>query len=93
MDKKVLDPRMLRALLRHQAAGSDHHKLLATALPAPGFVTVDLRHHGLMTSAEGAKLSKSAGAQAHPMEHTRARRNQVLAHAEMLGPSIGINRP
>jgi glutamyl-tRNA synthetase len=66
---------------------------LAAALPAPGFVTADLRHHGLVTSAEGTKLSKSAGAQAHPIEHTRALHDQVLAHAERLGPSIGITRP
>ncbi len=66
---------------------------LAATLPAPGVETADVRHHGLVTSAGGAKLSKSAGAQAHPLEHTTALRDQVLAHAEKLGPSIGITRP
>ena len=66
---------------------------LAGTLPSPGFVTADLRHHELVTSAAGHKLSKSAGAQAHPLEHTGALRDQVIAHAEMLGPPIGITRP
>ena len=66
---------------------------LAATLPAPGFEAADLRHHGLVTSSEGAKLSKSAGALAHPMQHPGALRYPVTAHAEKLGPSIGITRP
>ena len=66
---------------------------LAALLPAPGFHAVDLRHHGLITSPEGEKLSKSAGAQAHPMARTAQLRRQVQAWAAGLGARIGIGPP
>ena len=66
---------------------------LATLLPAPGFVDADIRHHDLLAGASGAKLSKSAGAQAHPLEHSVRLRDQVRAWAEALGTPIGIGPP
>ena len=66
---------------------------LATLLPAPGFVDADIRHHDLLAGASGAKLSKSAGAQAHPLEHSVRLRDQVRAWAEALGAPIGIGPP
>jgi glutamyl/glutaminyl-tRNA synthetase len=66
---------------------------LAGMLPAPGFRGVDLRHHALLTAPDGHKLSKSAGVQAHPLEHTEALREQVRTWAADLGAPIGITRP
>jgi glutamyl/glutaminyl-tRNA synthetase len=66
---------------------------LAELLPAPGFHDVDLRHHALVAAADGHKLSKSAGAQAHPLEHSDHLREQVRDWAAALGAPIGITRP
>jgi glutamyl-tRNA synthetase len=66
---------------------------LATLLPAPDFAAVDLRHHALITSLDGEKLSKSAGAQGHPMLRTAELRRQVHAWAAGLGARIGIGPP
>ncbi len=66
---------------------------VAGMLPAPGFRAVDLRHHALLTAPDGHKLSKSAGAQAHPLEHTDHLRAQVLTWARAVGAPIGISRP
>ena len=66
---------------------------LAQLLPAPGFHEVDLRHHALVAADDGHKLSKSAGAQAHPLEHTGHLREQVRDGAAALGAPIGIARP
>jgi glutamyl-tRNA synthetase len=66
---------------------------LAGLLPAPGFLAADLRHHALLTAPDGTKLSKSAGAQAHPLARTEDVRAQVLAAARALGERIGITEP
>lgn len=66
---------------------------LATLLPAPGFAAADLRHHDLLTGPGGAKLSKSAGTQALPMEHSIQLRERIWTCAEALGAPIGIHRP
>jgi len=66
---------------------------LATLLPAPGFAAADVHHHDLLTATSGAKLSKSAGAQARPLEHTVALRDQVRTWAQALGAPIGIGPP
>lgn len=66
---------------------------LAGMLPAPGFAAVDLRHHALLAAPDGHKLSKSAGAQAHPLEHTDHLLEQVHAWSQALGAPIGISRP
>jgi glutamyl-tRNA synthetase len=66
---------------------------LAGLLPAPGFLAADLRHHALLTAPDGAKLSKSAGAQAHPLARTEDVRSRVLAAARVLGEPIGITGP
>lgn len=66
---------------------------LAGMLPAPGFRAVDLRHHALLAAPDGHKLSKSAGVQAHPLEHTDHLRAQVLVWASALGTPIGITHP
>lgn len=64
---------------------------LAGLLPAPGFSAADFRHHGLITAADGHKLSKSAGAQAHPLERTPQLRAQIQAWAVSLGAGVGIS--
>jgi glutamyl/glutaminyl-tRNA synthetase len=74
-------------------ASSALQQHLAAMLPAPGFMAVDLRHHGLLAAPDGHKLSKSAGAQAHPLERTADLREQVLAWARALGAPIGIRCP
>ncbi|HYN55860.1 MAG TPA: glutamate--tRNA ligase family protein [Motilibacterales bacterium] len=66
---------------------------LAGMLPAPGFRAVDLRHHALLAAPDGHKLSKSAGAQAHPLEHSDGLREQVRTWARALGAPIGIAGP
>jgi glutamyl-tRNA synthetase len=66
---------------------------LAGMLPAPSFSVIDLRHHALLAAPDGHKLSKSAGAQAHPLEHTDALREQVRSWARALGAPIGVGRP
>ncbi len=63
---------------------------LAGMLPAPGFAAADQRHHRLLTDAHGSKLSKSAGAGAHPLERTDRLRAQIHAWAQELGAPIGI---
>lgn len=66
---------------------------LAGLLACPTFRDVDLRHHGLLTGPTGAKLSKSAGVQAHPMDRTGSLRRRVERWAEQLGAPIGVVRP
>ncbi len=66
---------------------------LAGLLPARGFLSADLRHHALVTAPGGVKLSKSAGAQAHPLARTAEVRSRVLAAARVLGEPIGITGP
>lgn len=66
---------------------------LAGLLPAPGFRRVDLRHHDLLTTPTGDKLSKSAGTQAHPLVRTPALRARIEAWARALGGPIGITPP
>ncbi len=66
---------------------------LAGVLPAPGFTSADLRHHGLLLGPDGTKLSKSAGAQAQPFDHTTRARDEIAASARALGESIGIQPP
>lgn len=74
-------------------ASSRLQRHLAALLPAPGFLAADLRHHELLAGVDGAKLSKSAGAQAQPLAHTAQLRRQVLAHAGRLAGAVGIERP
>jgi glutamyl-tRNA synthetase len=66
---------------------------LAALLPAPRFQQVDLRHHALLTGPNGDKLSKSAGAQAHPMLRTPELRARVEGWAQSLGAPVGIPPP
>ena len=66
---------------------------LAAMLPAPRFAAVDLRHHTLLAAPDGQKLSKSAGAQAHPLEHSAQLRAQVRTWARAIGAPIGIPEP
>lgn len=66
---------------------------LAPLLPTPTFAGVDLRHHALETAADGRKLSKSAGAQASPLEHSDTLRRHVLQRAAAAGAGIGIEQP
>jgi glutamyl-tRNA synthetase len=66
---------------------------LAGMLDAPLFRQVDLRHHALVTAPDGQKLSKSAGAQAHPLDHTDHLRAQIHQWARALGAPLGISPP
>lgn len=66
---------------------------LAVLLPSPGFSAVDIRHHALLAAPDGHKLSKGAGAQAHPLEHTDHLREQIRSWASALGTPIGITQP
>ncbi|MCU0263222.1 MAG: glutamate--tRNA ligase family protein [Candidatus Nanopelagicales bacterium] len=66
---------------------------LAGLLATPRFRQVDLRHHALVTAPDGHKLSKSAGAQAHPLEHSDRLRAQLHDWARALGASLGITPP
>jgi glutamyl/glutaminyl-tRNA synthetase len=64
---------------------------LADLLPAPGFAAAQLLHHDLLTAEDGTKLSKSAGAGAHPMSRSPAVRDRVRHWAEGLGEPLGIS--
>jgi glutamyl-tRNA synthetase len=66
---------------------------LAAMLEAPHFRRVDLRHHALVTAPDGQKLSKSAGAQAQPLDHSDHLRAQLLHWARALGAPLGIIPP
>jgi glutamyl/glutaminyl-tRNA synthetase len=63
---------------------------IAALLPAPGFARAELLHHDLITSPKGEKLSKSAGAQAHPLPRTPDLLARIRTWAEQLGAPIGI---
>lgn len=66
---------------------------LAALLPAPGFLSADVRHHGLLTGPAGVKLSKSAGARAEPLARTAALRGHLESVAARLGGPLGISPP
>lgn len=66
---------------------------LAELLPAPGLRGAQLLHHALLTSADGTKLSKSAGSQAQPLERTAALRAEVAERAAAVGRPLGITPP
>jgi glutamyl-tRNA synthetase len=66
---------------------------LAGLMHAPAFLAADLRHHALLTAPDGTKLSKSAGAQAHPLDRSEEVRDRILAAARVLGAPIGITEP
>jgi glutamyl-tRNA synthetase len=66
---------------------------LATLLAADGFARADLRHHGLLAASDGSKLSKSAGAQAHPMDRGAGLRTRITRWARELGWPLGIGPP
>lgn len=66
---------------------------LAGLLPAPGFRGADLLHHALLTGPDGAKISKSAGLRARPLDRTADLRAEVLGRAAILGEPLGINPP
>ncbi len=66
---------------------------VAGLLDEPAYAAADFRHHALVPAADGGKLSKSAGAQAHPMLRTPSLRSWVRARAAELGEPVGIRRP
>jgi glutamyl-tRNA synthetase len=74
-------------------ASSRVQRYLARILPAPGFAAADLRHHDLLTDPAAGKLSKSAGAQAQPLQHSDRLRHEVYRRAAQLGAPLGIERP
>ncbi len=63
---------------------------LAELLGEPRFAAVTLHHHGLVADEDGTKLSKSAGAQAHPMPRTDHLRATITRSAIALGAPLGI---
>lgn len=66
---------------------------LAALLPAPGFLSADVRHHDLLTGPAGVKLSKSAGARAEPLARTATLRADLEGVAARLGAPIAISPP
>jgi glutamyl-tRNA synthetase len=65
-------------------------RYLAPMVGADGFLRADIRHHPMLTGPDGAKLSKSAGAQAASMVGDDALREQIRQAAVRLGPAVGI---
>lgn len=66
---------------------------LAELLGEPRFASITIHHHGLVPGAGGTKLSKSAGAQAHPMPRTDQLRAALTRTAVALGEPLGIAPP
>ena len=68
-------------------------RYLAPLAGAPGFLAADVRHHAMLTGPDGAKLSKSAGAQAASMVGDDWLREQIRRAAVRLAPAVGIATP
>lgn len=70
---------------------------LAPFLDAASFAGAVFVHHGLLTDASGAKLSKStlsaATPQSGPLPRTRETRDAVIRAAAELGAPVGITPP
>lgn len=66
---------------------------LAPRLGAHVFAAADFRHHGLLTAADGAKLSKSAGPQRSSIAGDGAALGLILQQARVWAPSVGVEPP
>ena len=65
---------------------------LAALLPAPGFAGAALHHHDLLAAPDGHKLSKSAGARAHPLHHDATLLTTIREWAAEIAAPLGIHR-
>lgn len=72
--------------LRASTAAQRH---LAPYFHADAFLDAVVLHHGLITDANGAKLSKSQ-AESGPLERSDATREEVRRRARILGAPLGI---
>jgi glutamyl/glutaminyl-tRNA synthetase len=63
---------------------------LASLLSASGFLAAQLVHHELVLAKDGRKLSKSAGAQAHPLDRTPEQLRDVRTLAQRIGAPLGV---
>lgn len=66
---------------------------LAPLLGAHDFAAADFRHHALLTGADGAKLSKSAGSRGSSIVGDARLREEILGSAAALAPTVGIASP
>ena len=66
---------------------------LSRLLPDSAFHTAQVIHHPLISDPNGAKLSKSAGSQARPIERTQEVRAQITELAEQLAAGITPVQP
>ena len=76
--------------LRESSAAQLH---LAQYLEDPGFLNVQIRHHELVTDANGVKLSKSQLGAPAGLPRTEAMRREVHRLAHELGRGIGLPVP
>jgi glutamyl/glutaminyl-tRNA synthetase len=66
---------------------------LAPFLDAGGLASARILHHGLLTDADGRKLSKSQLAGGHPIERDPGSRESIVAAAVRLGAPLGVRPP
>lgn len=63
---------------------------LAQHLPSRSFLEADIRHHSLMTTPDGVKLSKSQLGRSHGLDRNEELRERISDLAESLGRALGI---
>lgn len=63
---------------------------LAQHLPGRSFLDADIRHHPLMTTPAGAKLSKSQLGRSQGLDRNEELRERISVLAESLGRKLGI---
>jgi len=64
------------------AESTEIQRRISTALPSSSFHEAEVIHHPLVTGSDGAKLAKSAGSNAAPLQLTSYLREQVHRLAE-----------
>ena len=74
-------------------ASTKTQRHLSALLPENGFTDIEVVHHPLVTSVRGEKLSKSAGAQAQPLERTPEIRDEIERGAEQMREALTNLRP
>jgi glutamyl/glutaminyl-tRNA synthetase len=74
-------------------ASTKTQRHLSALLPGNGFTDIEVVHHPLVTSVRGEKLSKSAGAQAQPLERTPETRDEIERGAEQMREALTNLRP
>lgn len=74
-------------------ASTKSQRQLSALLPGNRFTDIEVVHHPLVTALSGEKLSKSAGAQAQPLERTPRIRDDIERGAEQMRESLTSLRP